>query len=75
MTLGGNSSIWGGKVDLTNINKKDKVFFKNKKIFFKKLSYEDTGTISNNNNIYQIQNYQFRYQSLPSNKDFKQEQH
>jgi hypothetical protein len=68
MTLGGNSSIWGGKVDLTNINKKDKVFFKNKKIFFKKLSYEDTGTISNNNNIYQIQNYRdeiLKFSDLP----------
>ena len=68
MTLGGNSSIWGGKVDLTNINKKDKKFFKNKKIFFKKLSYEDTGTISNNNNIYQIQNYRdeiLKFSDLP----------
>jgi|TARA_B110000285_G_scaffold235009_1_gene314171 hypothetical protein len=68
MMLSGNSNIWGGKVDLTNINKKDRNFFKNKNMFFKKLSYKDTGTISNNNNIYQIQNSQneiLKFSDLP----------
>ena len=34
MMLSGNSDIWGGKVDLTNINRKDRNFFKKKKHFF-----------------------------------------
>lgn len=52
----GNSSVWGGKIDLSNISKKDVNFFEQKKIYFKKLSYKHTGTVSNNKNIYQIQN-------------------
>ena len=58
LTLSGNSSVWGGKIDLTDINHKDQIFFKKNNFFFKKLSYDETGTISNNKNIYQIQNYQ-----------------
>jgi len=58
LTLSGNSSVWGGKIDLTDINHKDQFFFKKNNFFFKKLSYDETGTISNNKNIYQIQNYQ-----------------
>jgi len=58
MTLNGNSSVWGGKIDLANFNKKDIEYFQKKKIFFKKLSYKNTGTVSNNDNIHQIQNSQ-----------------
>jgi len=56
MVFTGNSSIWGGKIDLTNISKKDICFLEKKNIFFKKLSYKHTGTVSNNKNIFQIQN-------------------
>ena len=56
MVFSGNSSVWGGKINLSNINKKDIGYLQNKKIYFKKLSFKETGTISNINNIYQIQN-------------------
>jgi len=55
LTLGGNSSIWGGKINLKKIPTKIIKLFKKKKIFFKKLSFNTTGTISNNKNISQLQ--------------------
>lgn len=56
MVQTGNSSVWGGKIDLSNLDKKDIKFLEKKNIYFRKISYDNTGTISNNQNIYQIQN-------------------
>lgn len=55
VVLGGNSDIWGGKINLKYIPKKLLNFLK-KKIIFKKLSFRETGTISNKKDIYQMQN-------------------
>ena len=57
LTLSGNSSVWGGKIDIKNIKNRDIEFFKKKNILFKKISYDNTGTISSNKNIYQLQNF------------------
>lgn len=56
LILGGNSGIWGGKVNIKKIPKKILLIIKKKKLFFKKLSFSETGTISNNKNIFQLQN-------------------
>ena len=56
LVFSGNSSVWGGKINLSNFSTGDFSFFKRKKIVFKKLSFRNTGTISNNKDIYQIQN-------------------
>ena len=53
--LGGNSNIWGGKLNLKNIPLNLIKKLKQKNIHFQKLSYEKTGTISNNKNIVQLQ--------------------
>ncbi len=56
LSFGGNSNVWGGKI---NIKKLPKIFFKklkSNKIFLKKLSFKSTGTISNKTDIMQIQN-------------------
>ena len=55
LIFSGNSSVWGGKIDLSNFSITDLNFFKKKKILFKKLSFRNTGTVSNNKNIHQIQ--------------------
>ena len=55
LTIGGNSNIWGGHINIKEIP--IKIIKQLKKIFnFNKLSFGLTGTISNNQNIYQIQN-------------------
>lgn len=54
--LGGNSNIWGGKIDLKKIPPKIINFLKKNKIVFKKISFFETGTTSNNKNIAQLQN-------------------
>jgi hypothetical protein len=56
LILGGNSAVWGGHVNIEKIPKTLLKFFKKKNLIFKKLSFSETGTISNNKNIYQIQN-------------------
>ena len=68
LTFSGNSSVWGGKIDIKSIDYKDREFFKKKNILFKKISYSNTGTISNNKNIYQLQNLKekiFQITDLP----------
>lgn len=55
LILGGNSTIWGGHINLRNISKKILSVFKIHKVVFKKLSFENTGTISNNKDIFQAQ--------------------
>jgi hypothetical protein len=55
LIIGGNSNIWGGHINIKEIP--IKIINQLKKIFnFTKLSFGLTGTISNNQNIYQIQN-------------------
>tara|TARA_S200000501_G_scaffold368972_1_gene407634 strand:- start:184 stop:1239 length:1056 start_codon:yes stop_codon:yes gene_type:complete len=55
LILGGNSSIWGGHINLRNIKKKMLSIFKIHNVVFKKLSFKNTGAISNNKDIYQVQ--------------------
>ncbi len=55
LSLGGNSNIWGGKINIKKIPKKILKLFNKNNIKFEKLSFKNTGTISNNKNIYQIQ--------------------
>ena len=54
-TLGGNTNIWGGHVDLKKISKKLIKYLEENGLFFKDLSYQDTGTNSNLESIVQIQ--------------------
>lgn len=53
---GGNSTIWGGHVNLKKLTKQIMSFFE-KKIKFIKLNYDTTGTIANDENIHQLQTY------------------
>ena len=55
LILGGNSTIWGGHINLRNISKKLLSIFKTHDVVFKKLSFKNTGAISNNKDIYQVQ--------------------
>jgi len=55
LVAGGNSSIWGGHINIEKIPKLFLTFLSNKGIEFKKLNYEGTGTISNIKKIRQIQ--------------------
>ena len=66
-TLGGNTNIWGGHIDLKKISKKLIKYLEEKGLFFKKLSYQDTGTYCNLKSIVQIQDKNqniFRSQSV-----------
>tara|TARA_B110000027_G_scaffold132408_1_gene158515 strand:- start:3459 stop:4520 length:1062 start_codon:yes stop_codon:yes gene_type:complete len=56
LIFGGNSNIWGGQINMKNIPKKLIQFLKKKNIHFKKLTFKNTGTCSNNNYISQLQN-------------------
>ena len=56
LILGGNSTIWGGHINLKKMTKKIMSFFE-KKIKLAKLDYNRTGTITNDKNIYQLQTY------------------
>ena len=55
LILGGNSSIWGGNFNLQKIPNYIINKLKKNNIYFKKLSYNTTGTISNNVDIVQLQ--------------------
>ncbi len=55
LTLGGNSNIWGGFIDTSRISKSVIKKLNKKGIFLKKLSFYETGSISSNKNIYQLQ--------------------
>ena len=57
LTFGGNLNIWGGKINLNKVPKKVLKLLTKSGIFFKKISYNSTGTISNSKNIYQMQSY------------------
>ena len=54
--FGGNSNVWGGHINLKRLSKKFVNLIKNKKVFFHKLSYSITGTISSSKDIAQLQN-------------------
>lgn len=54
LQIGGNSEIWGGLIDLKTIPEAIIKKFKLHNINFKKLSYKNTGSISNDKHIYQI---------------------
>lgn len=54
LKIGGNSSIWGGLTDIAKISTKNISKFKSNRIKFVRLSFCNTGSISNNNNICQI---------------------
>ena len=53
---GGNSTIWGGHVNLRKLTKQIIILFE-KKTKFIKLDYDKTGTITNDENIHQLQTY------------------
>jgi hypothetical protein len=52
---GGNSQVWGGAIDLTKIPNNFLTLLHKNKIYLRKLSYNETGSISNIEKIYQIQ--------------------
>lgn len=56
LILNGNSGVWGGNINIENIPEQLINILNKKKCFFKKLSFIETGTISNKKNIYQLQN-------------------
>ena len=56
LIFGGNSRIWGGKINIGKISKKILNKLQDKNIYFMKLSFDKTGTISNQKNIVQMQN-------------------
>ena len=56
LILGGNTTIWGGHINLKKLTKKIFNFLKKKTIFVK-LKYNKTGTIANDENIYQLQTH------------------
>ena len=56
LILGGNSDIWGGKINLKNFPNNLLKKLKKAKINFQKLSFKKTGTVSNNKDIVQMQN-------------------
>jgi hypothetical protein len=55
LTPGGNSQVWGGAIDLTKIPENFLTLLRKNKIFLKKLSFNETGSLSNIKKIYQIQ--------------------
>ena len=55
LTLGGNSNIWGGHINIRDISVNILNKFKNNNIIIKKLSPNNTGTSTNNKNIVQLQ--------------------
>jgi hypothetical protein len=52
---GGNTNIWGGFINLSNLNKKILMELLQEKLKFVRLSLKDTGSISNCKNIFQMQ--------------------
>jgi hypothetical protein len=55
LILGGNSNIWGGFINVSRISIRIINCLNEKGILLKKLSLHETGSISNNKNIYQLQ--------------------
>jgi hypothetical protein len=56
LRLGGNSNIWGGFVDSTDLPSAVIEGLKKNGIFLKPLSFSDTGSTANNKNVHQLQN-------------------
>jgi hypothetical protein len=56
LSLGGNSNIWGGFVDSSNLPSEVIDRLKKNGIFLKPLSFSDTGSAANNKNVHQLQN-------------------
>jgi len=56
LSLGGNSNIWGGFVDSTDLPSAVIERLKKNGIFLKPLSFSDTGSAANNKNVHQLQN-------------------
>jgi len=54
--LGGNSSIWGGFINLSSLSKELLSLLQVNNIHIKKLAFRSTGSLSNNPYIYQLQN-------------------
>lgn len=57
VSLGGNSTIWGGVINIEKLPKKFINFLENIKINLVKLSYEETFSKSNTDNLYQLRNF------------------
>lgn len=55
LSLGGNSNVWGGKINIKKLSKKFISLLGIHHIFLQKLSYKKTGTISNNPHLAQLQ--------------------
>lgn len=55
LIIGGNSEIWGGKINIKGFSS-NIIKILSKKINFRKLSYKITGTVSNKRDIFQMQN-------------------
>ena len=55
LILGGNTKIWGGHISINKIPKFIIKILSKNNIIFKKLSFKETGTESNNQNIVQLQ--------------------
>lgn len=53
LILGGNTNLWGGICNIKKIKKKIKIF--EDTISFKKLGINETGSFTNNKNLYQMQ--------------------
>lgn len=56
ISFGGKSNIWGGNININKLPIKFLKILNKKKIGFKKLNIDTTGTMSNNKSIYQMQN-------------------
>ncbi len=56
LSLGGNSNIWGGFIDITNISKSFIKILNDNDIMLEKLSFKKNGYISNKKNMRQLIN-------------------
>ena len=56
ISFGGKSNIWGGNININKLPIKFLKILNKRKIRFKKLNIDSTGTMSNNKSIYQMQN-------------------
>ena len=54
LSLGGNSNIWGGFININSLNKDSMDQFKNIGVNFHKLVQNQNGYLSNNNDIRQL---------------------
>ena len=66
---GGNTNLWGGICNIARIKNLIRLF--DKTISFKKISISDTGSSSNNDNLYQMQNLKVTMEISLTAKFFK----